>query len=165
MQSLAPSVHTLQSNVGNGANRTRPEGATKCMYCWEKDHYLKRHCQVFQDNLNSSRIHLGDEGKVCLEAYNPGVRPVYMRREKPGRESVADAEKSWYPSLPPAHVQTLRIRELEPDPYSSDEEAEYVSLDTPIDRIGVLAARTNQSQPAKKPAKEPVKRILRRRIE
>lgn len=47
MQSLALSVHTLQSNAGNGANRTRPEGATKCMYCWEKDHYLKRHCQVF----------------------------------------------------------------------------------------------------------------------
>ncbi len=42
---------------------------------------------------------------------------------------------------------------------------EYVSLDAPINGIRVLAARTNQSQPAKKPAKEPVKRILRRRIE
>ena len=189
-QSLALSVRTLQGNSaappilsqpraqpantssesrmrtnyrGEDAGKTRPEGATKCMYCWETDHYLKRHCQVFQDDLNSSRIHLGDEGKVCLGPYKPGVRPVYMRREKPGRESVADAEKLRYPSLPPANVQTLRIGELEPDPYSSDEE--YISLDAPIDGIEVLAARTNQSSSTKEPSKEPVKRILRRRIE
>ncbi len=135
------------------------------MYCWETDHYLKRHCQVFQDDLNSNRIHLSDEDKVSLGAYKPGVWPVYMRREKPGCESVADAEKLRYPSLPPANVQTLRIGELESDPYSSDKEVEYVSLDAPIDEIGVLAARTNQSQPAKEPSKKPVKRILRQRIE
>ena len=88
-----------------------------------------------------------------------------MRREKPGRESVTDAEKLRYPSLPPANVQTLRIGELEPDPYSSDEEIEYVSLDEPIDGIEVLAACTNKSQSAKKSSKEPVKQILRRRIE
>ncbi len=127
--------------------------------------FLKRHFQVFQDDLNSNRIHLGDEGKVCLGPYKPGVRPVYMRREKPGRKSVADAEKLRYPSLPPASVPTLRIGKLEPDPCSSNEEVEYVSLDALIDGIGVLAARTNQSQPAKEPAKELVKRILRRRIE
>ncbi len=102
---------------------------------------------------------------MCLGPYEPGVRPVYIGREKLSRESVADAEKLRYPSLPPANVQTLRIGELEPDPCSSDEEVEYVSLDAPIDVIGVLAACTNQSQPAKEPAKEPVKRILRRRIE
>ena len=84
-----------------------------------------------------------------------------MRREKPGRESVANAEKLQYPSLPPANVQTLRIGELEPDPYSSDKEVEFVSLDAPIDGIGVLATHTNQSQPAKEPAKEHVKQILR----
>ena len=127
--------------------------------------FLKRHFQVFQDDLNSNRIHLGDEGKVCLGPYKPGVRPVYMRQEKPGRKSVADAEKLRYPSLPPANVQTLRIGKLEPDPCSSNEEVEYVSLDALIDGMGVLAARTNQSQPAKEPAKELVKRILRRRIE
>ena len=129
------------------------------------DHYLKRHCQVFHDNLNSNRIHLGNEGKVCLAAYKPGVRLVYMRREKPRRMLVTDAEKLWYLFLPLTSVQTLRIGELEPDPYSSDEEVEYVSLDTSIDGIGVLAAYTNQSQFTKELSKEPVKRILRRHIE
>ena len=59
----------------------------------------------------------------------------------------------------------MRIRDLEPDPYFSDEEVEYVFLDAPIDGIGILAARTYQSQQAKELAKKPVKRILRRRIE
>ena len=98
---------------------------------------------------------------MCLGPYKPGVRPVYMRQKKPGHESVAHAEKLRYLSLPPDNVQTFRIRELEPDSSSSDEEVEYVFLDAPIDGIGVLAARTNQSQPAKEPAKEPVKWILR----
>ena len=92
-----------------------PEGVNKCMYCWTTDHYLKRHCQVFQDDLNSNRIHLGDEGRVCLGPYSPGTRPVFMRQEKPGQESVADAEKLRYPSLPPANVQTLRLGEADPD--------------------------------------------------
>lgn len=39
----------------------------------------------------------------------------FMRQEKPGQESVADAEKLRYPSLPPANVQTLRIGEADPD--------------------------------------------------
>ena len=94
------------------------------MYYWETDYYLKRHFQVFQDDLNSNRIHLGDEGKMCLEPYLPGVRPVYMRQEKPGRKSVADAKKLQYLSLPPINVQTLSIRELDPDPVSLDKEVE-----------------------------------------
>ena len=87
-----------------------------------------------------------------------------MRQGKSGRESVADAEKLRYPSLPPANVQTLRIGDADPDPYSSDDEVEYVSLDEPIE-TGVLAARSNQPKPPQGPSKEPVKRILRRRIE
>ncbi len=87
-----------------------------------------------------------------------------MRQRKSGRESVADAEKLRYPSLPPANVQTLRIREADPDPYSSDEEIQYISLDKPI-KTGVLAARRNQPKPPQGSSKEPVKRILRRRIE
>ncbi len=59
----------------------------------------------------------------------------------------------------------MQIGELEPDFCSSYKEVEYVFLDAPIDGIGVLAACTNQSQPAKEPAKESVKRIFRRRIE
>ncbi len=87
-----------------------------------------------------------------------------MRREKPVRELVANAEKLQYLSLLPANIQTLKIGELEPDPYSSDEEIEYISFDTPINRIKVLGDCTNQSQPTKEPSKEPVNRILRRRI-
>lgn len=56
-----------------------------------------------------------------------------MRREKLGRESVADAEKLQYPSLLPVNLQMLRIGEANPDPYSSDKEAEYISLDDPIE--------------------------------
>ena len=88
-----------------------------------------------------------------------------MRREKPGRESVANAKKLQYPSLPPANVQTLRIGELEPDPYFSNKKIEYVFLDKPIDGIKVLAAYTNESQLAKTYSKEPVKQILHQRIE
>ncbi len=74
IQSLASSVRTLQGNTGIPPiisqprsqltnissesrirtdyqratfNKNRPEGANKCMYCWETDHHLKRHCQVF----------------------------------------------------------------------------------------------------------------------
>ena len=86
-----------------------PEGVIKCSYCWAPDHYLKRHYQVFQENLNSNRIHLGDNRKVCLGPYTPGARHVFIRQNKSGRKSVADAEKLCYLSLPPANVQTLRI--------------------------------------------------------
>lgn len=87
-----------------------------------------------------------------------------MRRKKTRRDCVADAEKLRYPSLPLVNVQTLRIGEADPDPYSSDEETEYISLDRSIE-MGVLAARTDRSKPIEGPSKEPVKRILRRRIE
>lgn len=87
-----------------------------------------------------------------------------MRQGKPGREPVADAKKLRYPSLPPANVQTLWIGEENPDPYSSDEKVQYVSLDEPIE-TGVLAARSNQPKLTQGPSNEPVKRILRRSIE
>ena len=70
-----------------------------------------------------------------------------MRQEKPGRESVVDAKKLCYPSLPPANVQILRIGEADPDPYFSNEEVQYISLDKPI-KIGVLATQSNQPKPA-----------------
>ena len=131
MQSLILSVCTLQSNLGippiisqprakpantspesrictdyqgANANENWPKGDNKCIDCWEIDHYLKRDCQIFQDNLNLNRIHLGDEGKVCLGPYLPGVRPVYMRREKPNRKFLADVEKLQYPSRLSANV-------------------------------------------------------------
>ena len=66
-----------------------------------------------------------------------------MRREKSGCKSVANAEKLQYPSLPPANIQTFRIRELEFDFYFSDKKIEYISLDIPIDGIKVLVTCTN----------------------
>lgn len=188
MQGLALSVRTLQSRAGIAGGNSRPatapitpspsqpsgpapfqrldwpEGVTKCSYCWAPDHYLKRHCSVFQEDLNSNRIHLGDDRKVCVGPYTPGARPVFMRQEKPGRESVADAKKLRYPVLPSAEIHTLRIGELQPDPYSSDDEDEYVSLDAPLD-FTVSAARSNQNEGNEAPAKEPIKRILRKRIQ
>lgn len=127
---------------GAGSSKNWLAGVNKCMYYWETDHYLKRYCQVFQDNLGSNRINLGDEEKVCLGLYLPGVRPVYIRREKSSRESVTDAEKLRYPSLPSANVQRLRIGDIDSDPYSLDDGAKYISLDTPIE-TGDLAARAN----------------------
>ena len=188
MQSLALSVRTIQTHLGqaqagvsqsslpnpsyqlanNPVRRSTgssfPAGVDKCLYCWSQEHFLKRDCPAFQEDLNSSRIHLNEDKKVCLGTYLPGIRPVFMRREKPGRDCVADSEKLRYPPLPPANVQTLRIGEADPDPYSSDEETEYISLDEPIE-TGVLAARANQSKSNQGPSKEPVKQILRRRIE
>ncbi len=105
---------------GTNANKNLLERANKCIYCWETDHYLKRHCQVFHDDLNSNRIHLRDKVKVCLSPYLPGVKSVYMRQEKSRRKFVTDAEKSRYMSLPPVNVQALRIEELDPDLYSSN---------------------------------------------
>ena len=188
MQGLALFVRTLPSRAGISGENLRaaiasvipgfsqlsgpttiqrpdwPEGVTKCSYCWAPDHYLKRHCTVFQEDLDSNRIHLGDDKKVCVGPYTPGARPVNMRREKPGRESVADAEKLRYPMLPTAEVRTLRVGELSPDPYSSDEEDDYISLDAPLD-VSVSAARSSQNKGSSTPAKEPIKKILRKRIE
>lgn len=50
-----------------------------------------------------------------------------MRQKKPGRESIIDAKKLWYPSLPPANVQTLKIRKRDPNAYFSDKEVKYIS--------------------------------------
>lgn len=66
--------------------------------------------------------------------------------------------------MPLVNVQTLRIGELEPDFYFTDEEIEYISLDIPIDGIGVLAVHTNQFL-TKELAKKLVKQILRQCIE
>lgn len=77
MKGLALSVRTLQNNTGHSAENPRPqpppstssgffqsnmsspsfqlgwpEKVNKCSYCWASDHYLKRHCKVFQEDLN-----------------------------------------------------------------------------------------------------------------
>ena len=104
------------------------ERAIKCMYCWKIDHYFERHCQVFPDNLNSNWIHLEDENEVYFRTYKSEVRLVYMRQNKSRRKSVADAKKLQYLSLLHANVQTLKIRELKPNPYFSNEKIEFIFL-------------------------------------
>lgn len=99
-----------------------PKKISKCLYCWAPDQYLKRHNQVFQDDLNLNRIHLGDNQKVYLGTYTPEARHICMSQGKPSRESVTDTEKLRYLSLHFANVQTLRISDADPDSYSSDEE-------------------------------------------
>lgn len=95
-----------------------------------------------------------------MRPYLLQVRLVYIRQEKLGRESVANGKKLQYPSLLLASIQTLRIEKLDPDFYFSDEEIEYISLDTLIDKTKVLTACINQAKPVKKAAKKLVKQIL-----
>lgn len=65
-----------------------------------------------------------------------------MRQEKSRRESVADAKKLRYLSLPLANILTLMIWELDPNFYLLDDKIEYVFLDESI-KTGVLAAQSN----------------------
>lgn len=50
-----------------------PEGVIKYLYCWTPDHHLKKHCSVFQENLDNNRIHFGNDKKVCIGPYTPGT--------------------------------------------------------------------------------------------
>lgn len=79
-----------------------------------------------------------------------------MRREKNGRDCIADAEKQCYPFLSLANVQTLKIGEMESDLYSIDEKNEYISLNELI-KIGVRATHCDKLKLTAKPLKEPVK--------
>ena len=72
-----PPKLSSKSRIRTGYQKAGPiknwsEDANKCIYCWSTDHSLKRHCQVFQDDLNSNRIHLGDKDRVCLGPYSLG---------------------------------------------------------------------------------------------
>lgn len=80
---------------------------------------------------------------MCFGAYKLKVRLVYMRRKKPDHKSIANIEKLQYPFLSSANVQTLRIKKVEPDFHFSDKKIEYISFDTPINKIEDLAACMN----------------------
>lgn len=87
-----------------------------------------------------------------------------MRREKPGRKCVADAEKLRYLSVPSAEVHTLKIGDLTPDPDSSDREKDdYISLDALLITT-ISVARSNQAKLHDVSGKEPIKQILQKRI-
>lgn len=112
----------MQPNNSNSLSQLdRSEKVTKYLYCWASDYFLKWHCQVFQDNLNSNQIHIGDNQKVCLKPYISGARHIFIRQEKPGQESIADAKKLCYLFLSLANIQTLRIDDGNLDLYLSDD--------------------------------------------
>ena len=87
-----------------------------------------------------------------------------MQQEKPGWESVADIEKLKYLILHSAEDHTLRIGELQPDPYFSDDKDDYTSLNALLDVI-ISAARSSQSKGNNIPTKKPIKQILHRQIQ
>lgn len=81
---ICPETYTPGAKSRSGASFL--EEKDKCHYCWETDHYLKRDCGVFQDDLNSKQIHFGDDKKICLGTYTPGAKPIVMRHEKSRRD-------------------------------------------------------------------------------
>lgn len=68
-----------------------------------------------------------------------------MQREKPSQELFADVEKLRYPTLLSAGVYTLRIGDLQPNSYSSDDKDKYISLDAFLD-VTISAAQYSQNQ-------------------
>lgn len=69
-----------------------------------------------------------------------------------------------YPTVSAAKVHTIRIDEVQPDPYFFDDEDDYVSLDALLD-VTVSAAQSSQKKSNGVATNEPIKRILRKRIE
>lgn len=67
-----------------------------------------------------------------------------MRRERSGRDYIADAKKLHYPKIPSAEIHIMRIGDLEPNSDSSNEkiEEEYISLDSPLATL-ISATRLN----------------------
>ena len=97
-----------------------------------------------------------DNQKVYLGPYTAGARYVFMKQKKLRGESVANAEKLCYYFLSLANDETLTIVDADPEPYLSDNEVQYISLDEPI-KTGVLALQNNQFKATQELSKEPVK--------
>lgn len=66
-----------------------------------------------------------------------------MRQETPGCKSAADTKKLCYSSLLFANIQTLKIKNADPDPYFLDKKVQYIALEKFIE-TGVLTAQSNQ---------------------
>lgn len=138
---------------------------TKCFYYWVLDHYLKRHYSIFQRNFNNNRIYLGDDKRVCIGLYTLGAWLVNMQKKKSGRESIVDAKKWRYPTLPITKVKILRIDKLSSDLYSSNEEDKFISLDVPLD-ISIFSTCSRQDKNSTSALiKKLIKQILYKRIE
>lgn len=65
-----------------------------------------------------------------------------MRQEKLERDFVVNIEKLLYLTLPPSNIQTLRLKEIDPNPYFFDKKTGYISLDKQI-KAESLAAYAN----------------------
>lgn len=119
-----------------------PAGVDKCLYYWFQEYFLKRDCFAFQEDLNSNCIYLNEEKKIYLGTYLPAIRLVFMWQKKPERDCIADMEKLYYSILLPANIQTLKIREIDPNPYFSNKKVRYNFLDKPIE-AKILGAFVN----------------------
>ncbi len=80
-----------------------------------------------------------------------------MCHEKSGGDYVADVQKLRYFKIWSAEVYTMKIRNLEPDPKSSDEEIEeeYISLNSPLATL-VYAGKSNQAKQREVSEKESI---------
>lgn len=62
---------------------------------------------------------------------------------------MANIEKLRYSILSSANIQTLKIGEIDSDPYFSNKNARYIFLNNLI-AVEILIACVNQSEPIKK---------------
>lgn len=76
---------------------------------------------------------------------------------------MVDIKKYYYLFLLLTNIQTLKIREANPDFYFWDKKVQYISLNKLIE-IGVLAAQNNQLKSTLETFKELFKQILRHYI-
>ena len=66
--------------------------------------------------------------KVNLGTYLPSIPLISIQQEKSRKNCINDAKKLYYSFFTLANVQTLRIGELEPDLYYTDEKSKYIFL-------------------------------------
>lgn len=84
-----------------------------------------------------------------------------MCQKKTGGESVIDAKKLKYPILPFAKIHTLRIGDLQFNPYMLDDKNKYFSLNAFLD-VTISAAWSSQNKRNDVFANELIKQILRK---
>ena len=142
-----------------------------CLYCGvpASEHYLKRHCNAFQEDLNSERVHLVD-GRIHLGKVRPGAPQVYMRPGRLQRDCICDAEKLAY--APDANLSSLTITEIgedQQDEISSDEEEGdqvMVSHSPEASISSIISAAMVQKKPPPglktNVPKDPAHRIMKR---
>lgn len=75
-----PNLNVASDEKENGSgNGNTGNTGEYCAYCGNTDHYFKRHCQAFEEDLSRNRVHL-QEGMLYLRKYSPGACEVFLRR-------------------------------------------------------------------------------------